>query len=273
MVAIPTITVGMVSDGIPTSVIRCDDQRAVNTLAIGNDTVGTGTVGMIERVKVMGRDKHEMRHKNRLPPFVPLLIATLDSAAWRDMSHGAQILYVALRRRYNHNNHNNGRIYLSQRDAAEELRSHHNEIARWFRELQHYGFIVMMTPGYLGVEGRGKAPRWRLTELGYMKELPTREFTRWDGRRFQDKKTKSRAGIGARSVQGNPHTGVPENRAAEAKSVPGMAHIDKQQGVRENLHRTILPYAAVSHSPADPPGLQQQSKPRRVRPRLRKNLS
>src|SRR5262245_5840894 len=129
----------------------------------------------------MGRDKHEIRRKNRLPPFVPLLVDTLESPAWRAMSHGAKILYVALKRRYNNKNHNNGRIYLSQRDAARELRSHHNEIARWYRELQHYGFIVMVTPGVLGVEGKGKAPRWRLTELGYMRELPSRDFMGWDG--------------------------------------------------------------------------------------------
>jgi len=58
----------------------------------------------------MGQDKHEKRHKNRLPPFVPLLIATLDAPAWRAMSHGARGLFVALKRRYNHNNHNNGRM-------------------------------------------------------------------------------------------------------------------------------------------------------------------
>jgi hypothetical protein len=51
----------------------------------------------------------------------------------------------------------------------------------WFRELQHYGFIVMVTPGVLGVEGKGKAPRWRLTELGYMREPPTHDFRRWMG--------------------------------------------------------------------------------------------
>src|SRR3974390_110522 len=126
----------------------------------------------------MGADKHEAQQKNRLPPFLPLFIDTLDSPAWRAMSHGAQILYVALKRRYNYENHNNGKIYLSQRNAAKELNSHHNEIARWFRELQHYGFIVMTTPGYLGLEGKGKGPTWRLTELGYMKELPTRNLMR-----------------------------------------------------------------------------------------------
>jgi len=201
----------------------------------------------------MGANKHKT--KNRLPPFVPLLIATMDSPAWRAMSHGAQILYVALKRRYNFNIHNNGRIYLSQRQAAQELRSHHNEIARWFRELQHYGFIVMVTPGVLGVEGKGKAPRWRLTELGYMKEFPTRDFTRWDGRRFQHSKTKSRAGIGARSVRENLHTGVPENHIAEGTSVQELAHISRQQGVRENTHRTILPYAPAQSPTMAPAGV------------------
>ena len=37
-------------------------------------------------------------------------------------------------------------------------------IRRWFRELQLYGFIVRRTRDCLGVEGKGKAPQWRLTE-------------------------------------------------------------------------------------------------------------
>src|ERR1700751_5127586 len=121
------------------------------------------------------------REKHRLPPFVPLLISTLDQPAWRMLSHGAQMLYVALKRRYSQRLHNNGRLFLSQRMAAIELNSHHNQIARWFRELQHYGFIVLAKPGFLGVEGKGQAPRWRLTELGYMNETPSRDFERWDG--------------------------------------------------------------------------------------------
>jgi hypothetical protein len=31
----------------------------------------------------MGADKHEKRRKNRLPPFVALLINTLEAPAWR----------------------------------------------------------------------------------------------------------------------------------------------------------------------------------------------
>ena len=109
------------------------------------------------------------------------------------MSHGAQALYIALKRRYNMQAHNNGRLYLSHRMAAEEIRSSSNQITRWFRELQYYGFIVMMSRGYLGIYGKGQAPRWRLTEVGYMKEPPTRDFIRWNGVQFSEKKKQDPA--------------------------------------------------------------------------------
>jgi hypothetical protein len=172
----------------------------------------------------MGRDKHEKeRQKDRLPPFVPLIIDTLDQPAWRAMSHGAQMLYVALKRRYSPHTHNNGKIFLSQRMAATELHSHHNQIARWFRELQHFGFIVMRTTGFLGVEGNGQAPRWRLPELGYMKEPPTRDYARWDRTPFVDE-IKSRARKAARSVPESTHTTVQENRSVIGGSVPEYLH-------------------------------------------------
>jgi hypothetical protein len=109
------------------------------------------------------------------------------------MSHGARSLYIALKRRYWPNKKNNGRIYLSHRQARKELgRSSPNEIVRWFRELQYYGFIVMVAPGCLGVNGKGKAPRWRLTEVSYMRgtssrgveDMPTMDFLKWNGVRF-----------------------------------------------------------------------------------------
>jgi hypothetical protein len=40
--------------------------------------------------------------------FVPLLLDTIDAPAWRAMSHGAKLLYVALRRRVRSDN--NGKI-------------------------------------------------------------------------------------------------------------------------------------------------------------------
>jgi hypothetical protein len=57
----------------------------------------------------------------RLPPFVPLLKDTLASPAWREMSHGAKVLYVSIKARYNSGMHNNGRVYLSQRKDITDL--------------------------------------------------------------------------------------------------------------------------------------------------------
>jgi hypothetical protein len=134
------------------------------------------------------------KDKGRLPPFVPLDQEVMNSPAWRTMSYGARWLYVHLKRRWSFKQRNNGRIFLSQRDAQEEIGCRHRDsISRWFRELQHYGFIVMTNLGGLGVDGKGKAPHWRLTELeapggrnGSTLMLPTKDFLKWDGVTFED---------------------------------------------------------------------------------------
>jgi len=200
-----------------------------------------------------------------------VLVSTLDEPAWRAMSHGAQMLYIALKRRYWVKSHNNGKLFLSQRTAAKELSSHHNQIARWFRELQHYGFIKMTKSGYLGVEGKGRAPRWQLTELGCMNEHPTRDFTLWDGTKFKDQKAKPRAGKPAPGVRESRHTSVQENHAVERKSVREIPHMAKSKRVQENQHRSTLPYvdAVQPATPTAPaaPTAASQLQTRTVRPR------
>lgn len=132
----------------------------------------------------------DRRDKGRISgPFVPMLTETMATAAWRAMSPYARVLYVAVKSRYSFKAKNNGRIYLSVRQAAEETGLNKDTVARSFRELSYYGFIVMTNPGCLGVEGRGKAPHWRLTEIGYMTDPPTRDFLRWDGVIFHEQKT------------------------------------------------------------------------------------
>jgi hypothetical protein len=166
-----------------------------------------------------------MKKKN--PPFVMITNQVLDSPAWHAMSHGARSLYLALKRRYSHNFHNNGKIYLSTRMARKELgRSGLSEIGRWFQELQYYGFIVMMKPGYLGADGKGKAPRWRLTEVAYMRgtsskgmeDMPTQDFLRWNGVPFSKHHT---GGDHLRSERGkrNPD---PENRITAIKKTGSL---------------------------------------------------
>ena len=74
---------------------------------------------------------------------------------------------------------------MSSREARKVLGSGLEEIGNWFRELQFYGFIVMTRGGCLGVEGKGRSPHWRLTEVGYMNEQPTKDYLRWRGEKFQ----------------------------------------------------------------------------------------
>ncbi len=175
--------------------------------------------------------------KNRLPPFVPLLVDMLDAPATKALSHGAFRLYVALKRQYNPDlsDRRNGRVYLSQRRAHQEIRSKREQIARWYRELEYYGFIVMTAPGCLGPNGRGKAARWRLTELGYMNDLPTKDFLRWKGAKFCDQKNqKPGPEIGATLA---PQTGpllAPKSGPPQAKSGPEDGAKGKAESGPEN---------------------------------------
>src|SRR5262245_44139214 len=105
------------------------------------------------------------KDKGRLEPFVPVDKAMMDCQAWRKASPGDRWLYIALKRRWSYKQRNNGRLFISQRDAEEEIGACRESVGRWYRELQHYGFIVMTSAGALGVSGEGFAPHWRLTEL------------------------------------------------------------------------------------------------------------
>jgi hypothetical protein len=116
----------------------------------------------------------------------------MDAPAWKAMSHGAKVLFVNLKRKVPRENN---RAYLSYRDACKALVSGRHKIREWFAELEHYGFIVLAVPGTLGVDGKGRAPHWRLTELGNtsrkspdgLPEYPTRDFLQWDGATFDPK--------------------------------------------------------------------------------------
>jgi hypothetical protein len=198
-------------------------------------------------------------------PFVPVLIATMNSAAWRALSPYARVVYIALKSRYGLDARNNGRIYLSTRDGAEELGFDVKTVARCLRELQHYGFIVMTKVGALGVEGKGVAPHWRLTELGYMGDPPTRDFLHWNGERFHEQKSpayckrrqRSLAKLQADAEKQNP---VPRNGAGctNARHIPVYQGADQLpekviQGavhINEGACTTERSISRVNHSTA-----------------------
>jgi len=144
------------------------------------------------------------RDKGRLPLFVPLFKDTVKTAAWKALSHGARSLYVTLKGRYNIKLQN--AVYVSTRDAQEELGKYsiRRNVMRWFRELQHYGFIVMVSPAHHGVNGHGKAPHWRLTEERYLGKAPTRDFLSWDGIPFTEKRKRDTPSFTAKNrIRGN----------------------------------------------------------------------
>jgi len=184
--------------------------------------------------------------KGRLPPFVPLLKETLNTEAWRNMSHGARSLYVALKLRYSSNFKNNGKVFLSVRDAAKELGSGQEEICAWYKELQHYGFIVMTQSGRLGVEGKGLAPHWRLTEIGYMTDPPTRDFLKWDGTKFQRRKRATRESPKTESRSGNAEHLATEMRSTTASEMPSTSE-SKRYGNAEHTNN-IDRYGNAEHN-------------------------
>ena len=132
------------------------------------------------------------KEKGRLPPFVPLFRETLDCPAWKATSFPARLLYVALKGFFNYKSDNNGKLYLAQRKAADLIGADKSHVARWFRELEFYGFIVKTSRAHLGFEGKGQAAHWRLTEVGLRGERPTHEFLFWDGVKFTDQKHRNK---------------------------------------------------------------------------------
>jgi hypothetical protein len=116
-------------------------------------------------------------------PFVPLPLAILDAPAWRAMDFIAQALWIELRRKLRNDGLNNGKIFLSCRDA-EKIGANKDTIARRFVELEHYGFLRKTSEGFLGLDGRGIAPHYRFTDLAHNTHPPTREFEKWNGELF-----------------------------------------------------------------------------------------
>jgi hypothetical protein len=124
------------------------------------------------------------RRKNRLPPFIPLIKATMTTPAWRAMSPGARLVNIELRGRLRNDYLNNGKVYLSCRTAAKAIGATTQSIVRWFAENEHYGFLRKTSEGFLGSDGRGIAAHYRFTEFPHGTHPPTRDYEKWDGKPF-----------------------------------------------------------------------------------------
>jgi len=127
--------------------------------------------------------KHK-RKGGKLPPFVPVIKTTMATPAWRAMSFGARLLYIELRGRLRNDYLNNGKVFLSCRDAAKAIGVTTTAIVHWYAENEHFGFLRKTGNGFLGVDGYGVAARYRFTEFRCDGHPPTREFEKWAGKPF-----------------------------------------------------------------------------------------
>jgi hypothetical protein len=130
-------------------------------------------------------NRRKIKDKGRIPgQWTALRWELLDSPAWKATSPGARLLYISLLRRLSYNALNNGKIFRSTREAAKEIGVAQRSVWMWFRELEHYGFIAMTSPGCIGPGG--KAARWRITDMawGVLDGKPveaTKDYLHWDG--------------------------------------------------------------------------------------------
>ena len=152
--------------------------------------------------------------KGNNPPFVMIEHWILDTEAWGSLKPAPRALYFELKRSFK--GFNNGKLFLSQRDASEKLNIGRDTVSRYFKELIDKGLLIETQGHCLGSEGHGKATHYALTELPLNQKPATKEFVRW-------KKTKSlqenptwvarKSNIGGRKIQ--PFSkGVLENTTA-----------------------------------------------------------
>ena len=111
------------------------------------------------KVNVKGRDTGPRGR------FARLDFGLLVSGAYRSLTPNARALLIELISL--HTGQNNGKLWLSEVDAARRMGVADPKVARKaFIELTEAGFIAMTKDAHFNVkEGRGRARQWRLTWL------------------------------------------------------------------------------------------------------------
>jgi len=146
----------------------------------------------------MSRRKKQKRGNGT---FVQLHNWVLNSEAWTTMKPGPRALYVEIKRRFNGSN--NGRIFLSHRDAAKALCIGRDTVASYYRELTERGFLTITRGHHLGPEGIGQSALYALTEEPLNGSPATKEFVLWKKQKPRRKNRHSMAGISHTPCQKN----------------------------------------------------------------------
>jgi hypothetical protein len=127
-------------------------------------------------------------------------------------------------------------VGMSARQAAKLLNTTDFHIAiRMLKQAVHYGFLVKTSDGHLGVNGKGVAAQFRLTDEPYLGQPATLDFKRWNGTLFEEK---------PRSKKQNPvvpdTTGISENPAKTANLKTSPLLCQTQHSIKA-LHLLRLP--------------------------------
>jgi hypothetical protein len=133
--------------------------------------------------------------KGKLPPFVAVFRHTTKTDAWKTLSVGAKATFVALQSL--HNDRAQNAVWISARDSINVfgLGQDRNAIGTWLKELEHYGFVVMVQGAHLGLVGKGTSAHYRLTDRYHAGKPPTYDFQMWDGVVFEPTKPIDKRGI------------------------------------------------------------------------------
>src|SRR5262249_10818183 len=97
----------------------------------------------------------------------------------------SRLLWIELRGWPRNNGANNGKVFLTCRDAAKAIGTKSmSSIVRWYAENEHHGFLVKTAHGFLGSDGHGIGDHYRFTDLAHGTHPPTRDFEKWSGEPF-----------------------------------------------------------------------------------------
>ena len=106
-----------------------------------------------------------------------MLRSTMETPAWRALCPLGQILYPWVKLEWKGPQaNNNGNISIAVRDAAKKMGRDKDAVGRAFHDLQAKGFLVLRQHGRMGVDGKGAAPTYEITELALPGEQSGRKL-------------------------------------------------------------------------------------------------
>lgn len=142
--------------------------------------------------------------------FVQIEHWVMDCEAWQTMKPGPRALYVELKRRFNGSN--NGRIFLSTRDAAKALNVNKETAGKYFAVLREHGFITITQGHCLGPSGQGQADLYALTEQPIGETKASKDFRAW---KMQKPVRKTRLSLSEKTGQSDRKTRLSGNKKPE----------------------------------------------------------